>query len=189
MNFRGPDNTPQAFSPRYKLSAGTVVAGVIAFVLGAVGLLQLYGRVMLPFDLAIVSVYLTTLGALLLFGAIAVIGLGLIIGGIATIDEPETVVVTPAPTVVREVVVNQPVPAVAAYPTLSELEVSILRLLSQGKTDAEMATATGVSTAIISEKVTKLYAEGYITEKRALTEKGFEAVQPARPPPVYARPG
>jgi len=42
-----------------------------------------------------------------------------------------------------------------------------------------------VALPIISEKITKLYVEGYITEKRALTEKGFEAVQHSSALPVY----
>jgi hypothetical protein len=167
------------------MSAGTVLAGLIVSALGLVGLMQLYGYAVLPFDLAVVGVYLTTLGALLLFGAITVVGLGLIIGGLATPGAREVVTVN-QPTLVREVVVlNQPVPSSSVYAAPSELDLSVLRLLSQGRNEGEIASATGVALPIISEKVTKLYVEGYITENRALTEKGFEAVQHSAALPIY----
>ena len=159
------------------MSAGTVLAGLIVSALGLVGLMQLYGYTVVPFNLAVVGVYLTTLGALLLFGAITVVGLGLIIGGLATLGDREVVTVG-QPTTVREVVIlNQPIPAATVYAAPSELDLSILRLLSQGKNEGEIASVTGVALPIISQKITKLYVEGYITENRALTEKGFEAVQ------------
>jgi hypothetical protein len=132
-----------------------------------------------------VSVYLTTLGALIIFGAITAVGLGLIAGGLATLGEREVVTVT-EPTVIREVVVNQPIRTAVIYPALSELELSVLRLLSQGKNEGEIANATGVALPIVSEKVMKLYIEGYTTEKHALTEKGFEAVQHAAALPMYS---
>jgi len=162
------------------MSAGTTVAGVIVFLLGAVCLLQLYGMVALPIDLAVVSVYLTTLGALVLFGAITIIGLGLMVGGLATTDDDRAATaaaVVAEPTVVREVVVDRPVPSAAFYPSLSGLELQILRLRSQGEGAAAISRSTGVSEEIVSEKLTKLYAEGYTTETGALTEKGFDAIQ------------
>jgi len=83
--------------------------------------MQLYGYTVVPVDLAVVGVYLTTLGALLLFGAITVIGLGLIIGGLATLGEREVVTVA-QPTVVREVVVlNRPIPNGPIYTAAAPL--------------------------------------------------------------------
>src|ERR1022692_735095 len=97
------------------MSAGTALAGLIVSALGLVGLMQMYGYAVLPFNLAIVSVYLTTLGAVLLFAAIAVVGLSPIIGGLATLGKMEVVTVI-QPTVVREVVVlNQPITTAAVY--------------------------------------------------------------------------
>jgi hypothetical protein len=151
--------------------------------------MQLYGYTVVPVDLAVVGVYLTTLGALLLFGAITVIGLGLIIGGLATLGEREVVTVA-QPTVVREVVVlNRPIPNGSIYTAApSELDLTVLRLLSQGRNEGEIASVTGVALPIISEKITELYVEGYITEKRALTEKGFEAVPALRSSPGLCEP-
>ena len=168
------------------MSAGTAVAGVIALALGAVGLLQLYGYYVVSVNLAIISTYLSFDGALVLFGAIAVIGLGLLIGGLATLGEPET----PKAVVEKEVVVVQPTPAPApaVYGALSELELSILRLLSRGKNEEEIARGTGVSRPIVSEKMTKLHNEGYITGTHALTEKGFVALRAADSQRVYVSP-
>ena len=166
------------------MSAGTAVAGVIALALGALGLLQLYGYQIVSVNLAIISTYLSFDGALVLFGAIAVIGLGLLIGGLATLGESET----PRPVVQKEVVVVQPNPAPVVYAALSELELSVLRLLSQGKNEGEIAQGTGVSRPIVSEKVAKLRSEGYITDTHALTEKGFEALRTADSQRVYVSP-
>ncbi len=156
-----------------RLSAGTVVAGAIALLLGAVGLLELYGHTVVPVNLAIVSAYLTTDGALLLFGAIAVVGIGLMVGGLVSLGDEEA----PVTEVQKEVVVVQPVPSSAAYEALSELELSILRSLSQGRSEEEIAASTGVAPSIVSEKVAKLQSMGYITDKHALTERGFEALR------------
>jgi len=185
------------------MSAGTVFAGVIAFLLGAVGLLQLYGRAVVPVNLAVVSAYLTFEGALVLFGVIAIVGLGLIIGGLVTLgeEEPRTVVVEKAvqPSVVPPtVVVTQPVVGassgatptgvVTGYPPLSELEFTVLRYVSQGKREDEIVRMTGVSREVISEKMTALYSKGYITDKHTLTERGFEALQQTDAQRVYAQP-
>ncbi|MDA4114022.1 MAG: hypothetical protein OK474_08250 [Thaumarchaeota archaeon] len=166
------------------MSAGTVLAGLIVSALGLVGLMQLYGFAVLPFNLAVVDVYLTTLGAVLLFGAIAIVGLGLVIGGLATIGEREVARVS-EPTIIREVVLNQPIRTVTAYAALSELDLSILQLLSQGRNEGEIASVTGVALPIISEKIARLYIGGFITEKRALTERGFEAVRHSGELPLY----
>ena len=175
------------------MSAGTVVAGIIALFLGAAGLLELYGRPILPFSIAIVSAFITPFGALVLFGVIALIGLGLIVGGLVW-NEPkvvpevrkEVVVVSPTPQVIAPVVAPVAVPV--AYETLSDLEITILRYLSEGKDAREISKLTGVAHPTISEKLAKLYGEGYITEKHALTEKGFEALRRAGTQPPYPRP-
>ena len=184
------------------------MAGVIVFLLGLVGLLELYGRGVIPVNLAVVSTYLTFTGALVLFGAIAIIGLGLIIGGLATLGEEEPTkvvverpaqpaVVPPVVVVTQPAVMSQPVIAppaqgatprvVTAYAAPSDLEISVLRYLSQGKKADEIAQRTGVSDAAISEKMTKLYTEGYTTEQHALTEKGFEALRLADSQRVYVQ--
>ena len=96
----------------------------------------------------------------------------MIIGGLATLGDREVVTVG-QPTTVREVVIlNQPIPAATVYAAPSELDLSILRLLSQGKNEGEIASVTGVALPIISQKITKLYVEGYITENRVLPRRG-----------------
>jgi Mn-dependent DtxR family transcriptional regulator len=168
------------------LSASTAVAGVIVFLLGAVGLLEMRGSAVVPVNLAIISTYLTTTGAYVLFGAIALVGLGLIIGGIATIGDKPRVVQTEPPVVLAQPIVAQmgstPVAQVAApaqlgYEVLSDLDILVLRYLSWGKKPGEIAGATGVSEQIVSEKIARLQMDGYITDGHALTEKGFEALR------------
>jgi membrane-bound ClpP family serine protease len=158
------------------MSGPTVIAGAIAFLLGLVGLLELYGRAVVPVDLAIVSVVLTADGALFLFAAITLIGIGLIVGGIATLGDEQRVVVPPRQ-LKSQVVVVQPSPSGVVYETLSELELSVLRLLSQGKSEDEIATSTGVEKSVVSEKIAKLQSQDYITDKHTLTVKGLEALR------------
>lgn len=64
-----------------------------------------------------------------------------------------------------------------ARPVLSSLELTILRHLSQGKNPDELTKVTGVDDSIISGKVSALTTQGYITQNRRLTERGFEAIQ------------
>jgi len=179
------------------MSAGTVVAGLIALFLGAAGLLELYGRPILPFSIAIVSAFITPFGALVLFGVIALIGLGLIVGGLVWNEHKvvpevrkEVIIVSATPQVIAPVVapVVAPVAVPVAYETLSDLEITILRYLSEGKEAREISKLTGVAHQTISEKLAKLNGEGYITEKHALTEKGFEALRRAGTQPPYPRP-
>lgn len=78
------------------------MAGAIVLLLGAVGFMAIDGRIVLPINLSVLSVYLTTLGAEIMFGAIAIIGFGVMIGGIASMGDEE-----PTRTVVeRTVVIN-----------------------------------------------------------------------------------
>jgi len=83
------------------MSAGEVVAGAIVLLLGAFGLLAVLERFVLPVNLGVLSIYLTTLGATIMFGAIAIVGFAVMIGGLASIDDDE-----PTRTIVeRQVVV------------------------------------------------------------------------------------
>ena len=78
------------------------MAGAIVLLLGAVGFMAIDGRIVLPINLSVLSTYLTTLGAEIMFGAIAIIGFGVMIGGIASMGDEE-----PTRTVVeRTVVIN-----------------------------------------------------------------------------------
>lgn len=179
-------NTDQTISACRKMSASTAVAGVIVFLLGLVGLLQLYGRALLPVDLAVVSVYLTTDGALLLFAALTLLGIGLIVGGVATIGESERA--APLTEKEKDVVVMQPGPSAVVYNALSDFELSVLRFLSNGKSEEEIASATGVDKPIIAQKIAKLRDLGYITDTNKLTEKGYEALRLQDAGQVYVKP-
>ena len=78
------------------------MAGAIVLLLGAVGFMAIDGRIVLPFNLTVLSVYLTTLGAEIMFVAIAIIGFAVMIGGLASMGDEE-----PTRTVVeRTVVIN-----------------------------------------------------------------------------------
>jgi membrane-bound ClpP family serine protease len=84
------------------MSARDVVAGAIVLLLGAVGFMAIDGRIALSINLSVLSVYFTTLGAEIMFGAIAIIGFAVRIGGIASMGDEE-----PTRTVVeRTVVIN-----------------------------------------------------------------------------------
>lgn len=63
---------------------------------------------------------------------------------------------------------------------LSALELTILEMLSRKKDENEIANATGVSPPLISQKIGKLFEDGYITDGKYLTEKGFEALYKER---------
>ena len=59
----------------------------------------------------------------------------------------------------------------------SALERSILQELIQKKSPQDIASATGVSLDLVSSRITRLKADGYLTEGQLLTEKGFEAAK------------
>src|SRR5690242_7849845 len=126
------------------MRAGTIVAGVIVFLLGLAGLAELFGEALLPFSLAVVSIYLTSFGALVLFGVIIIIGLGLIIDGV--IPEGSKVVVA------NGVVVAEPLGTRVAYQALSDPEFAVLLYLSQGKNPIEISNIMGVPDSTISQK-------------------------------------
>jgi DNA-binding CsgD family transcriptional regulator len=145
---------------------GTVVSGLITFVLGFLVLADIYGTRVLPFSMAAVGILLTRTGALVLFGAMVVIGVALIVNGAVSDDRA---------IIVREV--DKAVGKRVAYDTLSELDLTILRLLSQKKNAKQISEITRVDHHVISKKILRLRMEGYITEKDELTEKGFEALR------------
>jgi hypothetical protein len=59
---------------------------------------------------------------------------------------------------------------------LSELDRVVLQMLSEKKTQEEIAQSTGVSPAILSDKLAGLATAGYVSGNY-LTEKGFEALR------------
>jgi hypothetical protein len=59
--------------------------------------------------------------------------------------------------------------------SLTALDRTILEMVSEKKGKDEIANATGVSTATISQKWTALATGGYVSENQ-LTEKGYEAL-------------
>jgi biotin operon repressor len=188
-----------------KMGAGSILAGLIVGFLGVFGLLALFGYAVLPLNLASVSVILSTDGALVLYGAMAVIGIALIVDGASgpeprdedtlTVSEIKKLglteraqVVVVAPPV--QAVPQGAVPAVVYpnLPALSDLDLAILHRLSERKSRKEVARDTGVSEEIVSEKVDRLRAEGYVAEGDALTEKGYSAIHSTSPEVITVNP-
>jgi hypothetical protein len=60
--------------------------------------------------------------------------------------------------------------------TLGVLDVTVLQMTSQKKSQEDIAAATGVSPSVISDKVESLTRAGFLLES-SLTEKGFEALK------------
>jgi hypothetical protein len=156
------------------MGAGDVIAGVIAAFMGLAGLADIFGRPILPLRLASIGLVLTPEGALLLFGAMAGIGIALVASG--AMPGKREVVVREA-SVAVPVVISQPGASVV-YESLPDLDHAILRYLSQGKSEGEITEFTGVDGKIVSGKIQKLRAEGYLTEKNDLTERGYNALKP-----------
>jgi Winged helix-turn-helix DNA-binding len=172
------------------MGAGSVLAGFIVLLLGVAGLLSVFGYVILPLDLASISLLFTRDGAIVLYGAMAVIGIGVMadVGpsesprereGTLTISEvqrlgltkPQVVVVaqTAQPALGRSVTVIEP--------ELATLDLTILRGLSRRESRKEIARDTGLSEKVVSERVDKLRSEGYIDAGDMPTEKGYEAIR------------
>lgn len=59
---------------------------------------------------------------------------------------------------------------------LGPLDMTVLQMTAQRKSQQEIASATGVSLSVIGEKIEALKEEGYIVEN-SLSEKGFEALR------------
>jgi len=74
---------------------------------------------------------------------------------------------------------SAPSPKEKAVP-LSGLDLTVLQMMSEGKNQDDIAKATGVSPAILSDKVALLVTSGYVSGSY-LTEKGFETLRSARP--------
>jgi hypothetical protein len=152
------------------MKAGSVMAGIIVGFLGFAGLMDIFGRPIVPINLASIGIVFTPSGALIIFGAMAAIGVALVVDGVVS-GEAKVVVLeasTAQPIIVRSTGAPQPLP---------ELDLAVLRYVSQGKRTNEISVATGVDNNLISEKIRRLRTEGYITEKDELTEKGFEALR------------
>jgi hypothetical protein len=58
---------------------------------------------------------------------------------------------------------------------LNQLEVTILRMLSQGSKVESISSSTGVSALVIEQKIKELQKKGYLLGDK-LTEKGFQAL-------------
>ena len=149
------------------MGAGDVVAGVIVSFLGLAGLADIYGESVLPFHPSSIGILLSPFGALVVFAAMAAIGVALIIGG-ALDNRPEVIVrESKTPVAVARSGTS------GSHSALPDLDLAILRYVSQRKSEKEISDLIGVDNRIVSEKITKLRAEGYLTDKNELTEKGF----------------
>lgn len=71
---------------------------------------------------------------------------------------------------------DTPGKAKAGSARFGPLDRTILEMVSQGKSQDEIARVSGVSPQLVAEKAGALAAEGYIKDNY-LTEKGFEAVR------------
>ena len=58
------------------------------------------------------------------------------------------------------------------------MDQAILRQASQDKSEKQISDTTGVDDSVVSEKMRRLRAEGYLNNRNKLTEKGFEAPRP-----------
>lgn len=72
-------------------------------------------------------------------------------------------------------VLNAKVSGGAPKVRLGALDLAILRMAAQHRDKASMASETGVSPAVVAEKMTNLEAKGYV-QGDGLTERGFEAL-------------
>ena len=175
------------------MGAGSVVAGFIVLVLGAAGLLSVFGYMVPPLNLASITILFTRNGAILLYGAMAVIGIALMAdagsGGsnkrkedVLTVSEVQKLGLTDKPQVVLVGQAAQPAFAgrtLTILPSeLSVLDLAILRRLSERQSRKEIARNTGVSENVVSERVDELRSEGYVTSEGELTQKGYEAIRP-----------
>jgi biotin operon repressor len=141
---------------------GGIISGLITSALGVAGLMAMYGAVVLPIPMApLVAVFGFTL-TFLLFAAIVVIGVVVVVQG--AIGEPRPVVIAGSP-------------VMSSGWILSELDVSILRKLSEKKPEGKIADELGISTKALRQKIAMLQARGYIVSERHLTEKGYGKVE------------
>lgn len=118
------------------MSASTALAGAITFLVGALGLLSLSGVQVLPFSLAVISTLVTAQDAVVLYGILTLVGIGLTIAGLVGADETPRTTTQPVG-VEPAVVVSRPltaeVRATQVNPTLSDLELTALRYLARGR--------------------------------------------------------
>jgi len=71
-------------------------------------------------------------------------------------------------------------PKSSAQTHLSELDVLVLQMVSQNKTQDDITRSTGVAPAILADKWSSLTSSGYISGNY-LTEKGFDALRNTQP--------
>jgi hypothetical protein len=62
---------------------------------------------------------------------------------------------------------------------LTSLDYTVLNQLQRERSEDSLSKLTGVDRRVVIGKLNQLYSEGYITEKKALTVKGFEALSQA----------
>jgi len=167
------------------MRGGSLLAGLIVIALGAAGLSSMYGAVALPFLTPLIN-YLDFQFALLLFGGITVIGFVVLADGFRgsetklsvkemkelgltgkSAEAPADPMVTAAP--------SSTVKADNFHPT--EMDITILRNLSEGKKPRDISKLTGVSEQVILSRMDVLRNQRYTTYQYRLTEKGFEALR------------
>lgn len=59
---------------------------------------------------------------------------------------------------------------------LTQLEMTILRMVSEGSKVESISGSTGVSAIVIQQKIQELHRKGYLSGEK-LTEKGYEILQ------------
>ncbi|MDA4117764.1 MAG: GntR family transcriptional regulator [Thaumarchaeota archaeon] len=148
------------------MGIGAVISGMITTLLGVAGLMAIYGLVASPIPLAPLASFLGFGLTVILFAAIAVIGVVVIAEGI--FDDSRPVIVRPAAVTTTPVVSDEP---------LSDLDYAILSKVSERKGAGEIAEESGVSKQTVREKIAMLKARGYLTRDRRLTELGYETVR------------
>ena len=109
--------------------------------------------------IALCIVFFYTVAVLFLLDALVAIGIVFLLLGLGVVGG-QSGAVTP----------------VAKGGRLSELDLAVIEMISQGKSQEEIAKSTGVSPATLSEKCASLTSAGYISGS-FLTEKGFETLR------------
>ena len=115
-----------------------------------------------------------------LFWAILVIDLLSVYGTIVVIAAPYVVLLAVGAYAIVDGLAGQSAQprgsASRAGRRLGALDMMILQMISQGKSQQEMAAATAVSAAVIAEKIKTLTKAGFLYEN-SLSEKGFEVLR------------
>jgi DNA-binding CsgD family transcriptional regulator len=144
------------------MGAGSVLSGLIAMALGVTGILGMYGFITYPIPLAALVDFFGFGLTFLMFAAIAVVGVIVIIEGSMT----ERIVAVPATAAMGRVV------------AMTSLDLTILQLISEGKSAREISRITGVSRHEVEQRMSILRSEGYLTRDHHLTASGYDAIKP-----------